>query len=247
MPVDISSAMSALANGGCNVRDIFWLLPLERPDETWSGYPPDATREYDLAVRAENNMRFTEAAKHLEAAIALAPDWFDAHSDLGAVYEKISRVSDAASQYRKALELKPDSVRALLSLGRLLLDESDKSLQEPQKNVDVKPALNEARELISRAIVPDPMSAMASFLLGGVDFRLMDYKSAELELQHALELDPKMFQARITLANLYINENKWQEALDQIDAFALEFPDSPYRQQLLATRTSIIRRLQSTP
>jgi len=246
-PIDVTSAMSAQANGGCNVRDIFWLLPLERPNETSSGYPPEATREYDLAVRAENNMRFDEAAKHLEAAIVLAPDWFDAHSDLGAVYEKVNRVPDAASEYRRALELKPDSVRALLSLGRLLLDEADKSLQDPKLHVDVQPTLHEARELVQRAIVADPMSAMASFLLGGVDFRLLDYKAAETELQHALELDPKMSQARITLANLYINLKKWQDALDQIDAFVLEFPGSPYRQQLITTRTSIIRRLQSTP
>src|SRR6185369_15552343 len=35
-PIDVASAMSAQANGGCNVRNIFWLLPLERPNETSS-------------------------------------------------------------------------------------------------------------------------------------------------------------------------------------------------------------------
>jgi predicted Zn-dependent protease len=114
-------------------------------------------------------------------------------------------------------------------------------------NVDVQPALREAHELISKAIVQDPKSAMASFLRGGVDFRLKDYKAAEVELKHALELDPTMFQARITLANLYIILKQWQAALDQVDTFILENPGSPYIQQMKTTRTGIIRRLQATP
>jgi len=246
-PIDIGSAMPAQAGGGCNLRDIFWLLPVGGIDETTSGYPPEAIREYDRAVRAENNKDFEGAVKHLETAVLLAPDWFDAHSDLGAVYEKVNRVIDAASEYRKALELKPDSVRGLLSLGRLLLDEADKKLQDPQLNAAVQPDLREAHDLISKAAVLDPKSAMASFLLGGVDFRLKDYKAAEVELKHALELDPTMFQARITLANLYINLRQWQAALDQVDLFILENPGSPYLQQMTATRTGIIRRLQATP
>jgi tetratricopeptide (TPR) repeat protein len=246
-PVNISSTMNPQANGGCNLRDIFWLLPLESIDQTSSRYPPEAMKEYELAIRAENNKDFAEAVIHLETAVRLAPDWFDAHSDLGAVYEKVNRVTDAATEYRKALALKPDSVRAQLSLGRLLLDEADKKLQDPQSHLDVQPSLHEAHELISKAILADPKSAMASFLLGGVDFRLMEYKAAEAELERALELDPKMFQARITLANLYINRMRWQDALDQVDLFILENPTSPYLPQMTATRTGIVRKLQAIP
>jgi tetratricopeptide (TPR) repeat protein len=246
-PVDIGSAVDGQAAGLCNQRDIFWLLPVESIDQTTGGYPPEALREYAMAVRAENNKDFEEAVKHLETTVLLAPDWFDAHSDLGAVYEKVNRPVDAASEYRKALDLKPDSVRALLSLGRLLLDEADKRLQDPKLQVDVQPTLQEAHELISEAIVHDPKSAMASFLLGGVDFRLKDYKAAEAELKRALELDPMMFQARITLANLYIGLKQWQDALDQVDTFILENPGSPYLSQMTTTRTGIIRRLKATP
>jgi tetratricopeptide (TPR) repeat protein len=80
-----------------------------------------------------------------------------------------------------------------------------------------------------------------------VDFRTASYTTAEQELKRALELDPALSAARITLINVDIQQQNWQNALDNADAFLLENPASPYRQQVMATRSSVVRRLQPAP
>jgi hypothetical protein len=41
---------------------------------------------------------------------------------------------------------------------------------------------------------------------------------------------------------VYIAQQQWQNALDNVDTFLLENPDSVYRQQVLGIRSSILRR-----
>ena len=151
--------------------------------------------------------------------------------------------TNAEKQYRKALELKPDGMRAMMSLGRLLLLEADEKIQDPLARDGAAPILKEAREVLVRAANSRPDEAMAAYLLGAVDFRLASYTNAEIELKHALDLDATIFPARVTLINVFIEQKQWQNALDNVDTFIIENPDSVYRQQVLAIRSSILRRL----
>ncbi len=64
-------------------------------------------------------------------------------------------------------------------------------------------------------------------------------------MNHVLELDQMLAAARITLINVYVQQQSWQNALENLDAFLLENPTSPYRQQVITTRLSVVRRLQS--
>ena len=236
--------------GSCTIREMYWLTPVDTLiiDERLRAYPKEAIDEYVLAIRADANKKFEEVVKHLEIVVKLAADWFDAHCELGAAYEEVHRSSDAEREYRIALDLKPDSFRALMSLGRLFVAEADEKIQDPAVPRDsVKPILSQAHVLLTAAALRDPMSAMASYMLGAVDFRLGSYKAAEVELKRALELDGTIFPARITLINVYVDQSMWDDALDHIDAFLFENPTSPFRQQVLATRTSVVTRLSQTP
>ena len=68
--------------------------------------------------------------------------------------------------------------------------------------------------------------------------------TAESELKHALELDPKIFPARIMLVNVFIQMGMWQEALDNADIFLIENPGSRFRSDVSNTRTQVLQRLQ---
>jgi len=244
--VDLSGHQGGQEGVPCKQNEIYWLTPEDITvivDERLRGYPKEAIDEYVLAVRADSGKRYKEVVVHLENVIRLAPDWFDAHCELGAAYEKVDRRGDAEKEYRKALELKPDGFRAMMSLGRLLVLEADDRIQSPATRDAVPPLLNQAREVLVSATTKDPTAAMAVYLLGAVDFRLASYKNAETELKHALELDASIFPARVTLINVYIEQKQWQSALDNVDSFIVENPDSIYRQQVLAIRSSILRRL----
>jgi predicted Zn-dependent protease len=230
----------------CKQNEIYWLKPEDVTvivDERLRGYPKEAIDEYVAAVAADSAKKYKEVVAHLENVVRLAPDWYDAHCELGVAYEELDRNGDAEKEYRKALELKPNGFRAMMSLGRLLVLVADLKLQSPATRDAGSPLLNQARELLVSATTMDPMSAMAAYLLGAVDFRLASYKNAETELKHALELDASIFPARVTLINVYIAQQQWQNALDNVDTFLLENPDTVFRQQVLGIRSSILRRV----
>jgi tetratricopeptide (TPR) repeat protein len=241
--VDFSGHMGGQDN--CKQNEIYWLRPEDTEvvvDERLRGYPKAAIDEYVLAVTADSKKQYKEVAAHLENVVRLAPDWYDAHCELGVAYEELNRLGDAEKEYRKALELKPDGFRAIMSLSRLLILVADEKIQNPATKDAGPPLLSVARELLKNATTIDPMSAMAAYLLGAVDFRLASYKNAETELKQALELDKSIFPARVTLINVYIAQQQWQNALDNVDTFLLENPDTVYRQQVMGIRSSILRR-----
>lgn len=245
--VDFSGHMGGhTETGACKQNEIYWLKPEDVTvitDERLSGYPKAAIDEYVLAVAADSAKRYKEVADHLENVVRLASDWYDAHCELGAAYEQLDRRGDAEKEYRKALELKPDGFRSMMSLGRLLVLEADDRIQNPSTRDAAKPFLNQALEVFTSATLRDPMSAMAAYMLGAVHFRLESYRNAETELKRALELDASIFPARVTLINVYVAQKQWQNALDNVDTFMVENPDSIYRQQVLAIRANVLRRL----
>jgi len=132
-----------------------------------------------------------------------------------------------------------------MALGRLLVEEADIQILAAEKQDEIRPTLKRARETLSQAVILDPKLATAFYYLGVVDFRTSSFAGAEGELKHALSLDPTLAPAKITLINVYVLQKNWQNALENLDAFLLENPTSPYRQQVTATRLSVARRLQA--
>jgi TolA-binding protein len=49
---------------------------------------------------------------------------------------------------------------------------------------------------------------------------------AESSLQNALRLDPKLSQAYLQLVNLYVRQNRREDAIAQLQAFLKGFPDA---------------------
>ena len=91
----------------------------------------------------------------------------------------------------------------------------------------------------------DPKLARAFYYLCAVDIRSRSYADSDRELKHALELEPTLFEARITLINLFIDQKLWQPALDNVDTFLLEFPNSPYRAEIAVTRSRVVAHLET--
>ena len=66
-------------------------------------------------------------------AIARKPDSAGAYNQLGILYRKIGRFTDAVNSYQRALAIQPDYALAHLNLGvlyDLYLQQPDKALQE---------------------------------------------------------------------------------------------------------------------
>ena len=122
-----------------------------------------------------------------------AEDWFQAALDS----EQIGATTDAEFAYRKAIELDPEHVAALINLGRLR---------------HVARALEEAEALYRRALVCEPDHPTARFNLGVVLEDRGATQEAIDEYCEAVRLDPRVADVHYNLARLY------QQSGDQLAA-----------------------------
>src|SRR6185295_14310251 len=215
--------------------------PLE--DTQQQVYSRAILEEYAKGMEEFGKGRLDLAEPHLKKVITQIPDFYDGHFNLGMVYQGLSRRAEAEKEYRTAHELYPESARPLLALGRLFVEEADIEIIVASKPDVIEPLLKRAREALTQAVALDAKQATGFYYLGAIDFRSANYVEAEMQLKHALELDPMLSAARIALINVYVRQNLWLAALDNIDLFLLENPVSPYRQQVVTTRTSVVRKL----
>jgi tetratricopeptide (TPR) repeat protein len=218
---------------------------IPEPDDKSSPYPIAALKEYAWATEDNLKGRRESAAEHFEKALKLAPNYYDAHVDLGIVHQQLHRNAEAEKQLRAAHELKPDAIRPLLNLGRVLFDEFETELHDGAVLETIRPTLDTAIEVLEQAIVRDEKSAPAHYLLGAAAYRSTSYTKAEVQLKRALELDSSLFPARLMLANADIKLRRWEDALDNIDAYILENPAAFNRSEAMATRAEIMRGLSA--
>ncbi len=248
---DVMQRVDLTARVGFNLRGINIIFKPIVPD---ANVIPALTREnrqaidaYGKAINERAKGHFDAAAKLLETAVMLVPEYPDAHVDLGEVYQELHRRIDAEREFRKAHDLSPENLRATLDLGRLYLEEADVQIATGASQNSIRPLTSRARDLLNEAVIRNPNSAMAGYLLGSAYFRSASYDSAETELKRALSLDKGMFPARIMLVNVYVVQQRWQNAMDTLDKFIGENPSSPYVQEARTIRTSVARRLPPGP
>ena len=78
-----------------------------------------ATAAYQRAAALANSGRLEEAARELDASLALDPTLASTHVLRGAIYERMQELDAAERSYREALRLEPDQPTAPLHLARL--------------------------------------------------------------------------------------------------------------------------------
>jgi tetratricopeptide (TPR) repeat protein len=134
---------------------------------------PDATREYEAAVRldpahaeAHNNLgamlhvagRLDEAAAHYRRAIELRPENAEARSNLGRLLLLQNKAVEAAAAFDDTLKLQPDSVPALTGLAWIRATSASADLRRPGQAL----AMAERARQLSGGRDPQAFDAMAA-------------------------------------------------------------------------------------
>jgi hypothetical protein len=109
----------------------------------WLGLPRIARRYEKRGIDAKNQSRYSLAKRHLERAVALAPESPRAHHELGATYESLYRNEEAIRSYQQAFALDSNHVLAASNLARLEL----LSGKNPARALD---AITSAMQSLSR-------------------------------------------------------------------------------------------------
>jgi len=233
-----------LSAGPGGISDAIVLLQLERqpPEaaervspslidviELKRNYPKKILQEFEKGVDESRKRNPAKAVKHLEAVVKEAPDFYDAHNALGVVYQELNRFRDAEREFNVASTLNPESALPWANLGNLYVKENNLSAAE--KSLLVAVSLNS-------------QSAVAFYLLGLAYYKANFNAEAEKNLLRALDLEPHMPAARLALLNLYARLERWDSALENLDAYLAENPKAPNRAELQAARVKVIQNQQ---
>ncbi len=119
----------------------------------------------------------------------------------GAMYEKMKKFDQAETEFRKVLAVNPQSSSAMNYLGYMLADRNSR--------------LDEARDLLHKAIELDPFNGAYLDSLGWVYYRLNKLDEAENYLRRSLERiqgDPTVHDH---LGDVYLKQGKLKEAIGQ--------------------------------
>lgn len=169
-----------------------------------------------LAQIYEKGKNFTEMSKMLDEAEKLSQSNDEKVSVIflrGAMYERMKNEPSAEAEFRKVLALDPDNAGALNYLGYMLADRNMR--------------LEEAKDLIVKALDKEPNTGAYLDSLGWVYFRMNKFAEAEENLRQALVSMSRDPTVHDHLAEVYFHEGKVREAIAQWQTSLKEWQSSP--------------------
>jgi Flp pilus assembly protein TadD len=185
-----------------------------------------ALKEYKRGVDAERQGNHDEAVARYLSALEISPDYYPAHNNLGSLYLGKADFKSAEEQFQEVIRLDQNDAQAYFNLGNVLM---------------LTGRYPESEKALSSGLQRQPDSAFGSFLQGSLYGRTGKLTEAEKSLRTALQLDATMWQAHLQLVNLYLQQNRRQDAIAELQAFVKAFPSVPASSKA----TTLLYRLQS--
>jgi tetratricopeptide (TPR) repeat protein len=155
----------------------------------------------------------------------------------------LGRFRDAERQYRAARELNPRSAAPLVSLGGLFIEEAESGTVTDAR--EVLGLLNDALSNLQEAMRVQPATPFARYLTGVVYYKTRFYEEAEDQFKRALDTGINMGFVNLALANVYVQLQEWEPAIEHLDAYLKIYPWAPNREDVRQARADILRKLQA--
>ncbi|MDA2934089.1 tetratricopeptide repeat protein [Acidobacteria bacterium AH-259-D05] len=174
--------------------------------------PDRAKREYRRAEERLEKHDISQAVKHLEKAVDLAPQFAAAWNHLGTIAYHSREYKQAEEYFRESLKQDPHFYPPLVNLGGALLSQGRAEESFPYN---------------LRAVQARPDDALAHSQLGQSYLLLSQLEEAERHLKQAKALDPKHFSLpQLMLAEIYqLLQNDWA-LISELEEFLEYHPDS---------------------
>jgi tetratricopeptide (TPR) repeat protein len=166
-----------------------------------------------------------EAARiYYEQRLAKAPEDCRAMYHLGYIWGQLEDHAREIQFYEEAVACGYTSDdRLFFNLGMAYGDRGD---------------LERAAAAFERASAVQPDNPDNPFALGLMEQAMGRSEKAERAWRQAVALDPRHWESRLALARLYLDQSRWDEAREQLDAVAQGEPDNVEAQVLRQMLTS---------
>jgi tetratricopeptide (TPR) repeat protein len=202
-------------------------------------YPKEILKEFEKARSNIRAGKLGKAADRLKQIVTSAPDFYSARAMLGMVYHTVGCYRDAEREYFQTSELSPGAFQPMINLGSLYIKAAGARLPDERKY------LEEAIAILKKAIFINPKSPIAYGLLGFAYFKGESFDLAEEYLLKALENGNSLAAIRLMLVNVYTRQQRWKEALDQMDIYLRMYIFDKYRGEAQKARKEIAGHLKS--
>lgn len=166
--------------------------------------PMEAQAEFAKAHTALTDRKVKDALQHLEKAISLFPEFFEAQLLLGTVYMDALQWKDAETALRRALEIKPESATALFSLGEVY---------RRQKQYE------DAEKVLQDGLKLDENSWQGHFALARLYWEKNEILKAAPHVGRTLQLKPEFADAHLLAGNLFVRLNLLDRALTEYEEY----------------------------
>jgi tetratricopeptide (TPR) repeat protein len=161
---------------------------------------PHKTRPHNALGHAYeyNKGMLDEAISEYKKALAINPNYYKAHNNLGVAYARKGRLDEAISEYKKTLAIKPSFVEAYNNLGVAYAR---------------KGRLDEAISEYKRVLILKPRYAETYYNLGNAYDKMNSFDKAIAKYKRALILNPQYADAHNNLGATYIKKGMFDEAI----------------------------------
>lgn len=162
--------------------------------------PKDGDLYLILAALFEKENQLQKALEILKKGLDQNKEDIDLHFQVGAIYDKLENFDKMVIEMQEVLRLNPNHADALNYLGYSYADRGVR--------------LEEALQLIQKAMTIKPDMGYITDSLGWVYFKLGDYRKAVTELEKANQLTPDDPIVTEHLADSYSKLNRIEKAIE---------------------------------
>ena len=180
-------------------------------------FPRRALKEFEAGLKQAERGKIDRAVKHYNKALEVAPSFYPAHNNLGAIYLSRQEFDKAEQAFRECIRLNDTDANAYFNLGNVLL---------------LTQRFREAEDILRDGLLRESLSPLGHYLLGTVQIRQQQFAPGEQSLLKARQLDPQMPGVRLELINFYLVRQRREDAVREIREFITLFPDQPAAKKL---------------
>ena len=179
---------------------------LSREEVEWfkKGYNASMAKKYD------------EAIEYYKKAIAINPNYADAHANLGVNYMQKGKFDEAISNLKEAIEIDPMNAGAHFNLG-LVYDKKgkvDEAIFEYEKTLDIDPCFAKAYQNLGIAYLDKNLKSMAAECFYQASLLFLEQNNIEgaLKAHDALTLTESEELEQALSEKLFPEQNQKQSA-----------------------------------
>lgn len=189
--------------------------------------PSPAQQEFAKARSALQEKKPESAVPHLEKALTIYPEFFEAQFLLGTIHITLRDWNKAESNLNRALEIKPNNPAVMVSLGEVYWRQ--------KRHADAEHILREGLKL-------DEKSWQGHFALGRLYWDMGEVAKAGAPIGMTLQLKPDLAEAHVYAGNILLRVNQPERALVEYREYLRLAPKGELVQQV----QDLVRKVERT-